>query len=116
MTTPASAQAGDFVICADDVPLGVVEADEGTHLRVRRPREQPPLVWVDKHLIAGMSGSVRLLVNRDELHDGVICMPPGRQREYATLEAVSLLMRRGHAQRQAGANAESSISQPSGQS
>jgi hypothetical protein len=111
MTTPAPAQAGDTVVCADDVPLGVVEADEGTHLRVRRPREQPPLVWVDKHLIAGTSGgSVRLLVNRDELHDGVICMPPGRQREYATLEAVSLLMRRGHAQRQAGASAETGVS------
>jgi hypothetical protein len=98
---------GDLVVCADEEPLGTVEADEGTHLRVRRPYEQPPLVWIPKRIIAGRSdGVVRLIVNRDELHDGVIALPPARQREYGTLEALSLAIRRHRAaQRPASAGA-----------
>lgn len=85
---------GDQVICADGVPLGMVEGDEGTHLRVRRA-ERPPVVWVPKSLVAGAeNGAVRLLLSRDDLHDGVIGLPPSRQREYGTLEGLSLLVRR----------------------
>jgi hypothetical protein len=94
---------GDEVVCADDEPLGVVEADEGTHLRVRRPREYPPLVWIPKRIIADRrDGVVRLIVNRDELHDGVIALPPARQREYGTLEALSLAIRRHRAAQRPG--------------
>lgn len=97
MTSPEVPAAGNLVVCADDVPLGVVEGDEGTHLRVRR-REQPPVVWVPKTLIAAVSdGTVRLLLGRDDLHDGVIGLPPSRQREFGTLEALSLLVRRARA-------------------
>lgn len=90
----ASPVAGDTVVCADDVVLGVVEADEATHLRVRRA-EHPPIVWVPKMLVAGVEpGVVRLLLPRDDLHDGVIALAPARQREYGTLESLSLLVRR----------------------
>ncbi len=108
MTAPDVPAVGDQVVCADDEPLGVVEADEGTHLRVRRPHEQPPLVWVPKRIIAGRSdGVVRLIVNRDELHDGVIALPPARQREYGTLEALSLAVRRHRAAQRGTATAPS---------
>lgn len=91
METP---MAGDCVVCADDVELGVVEGDEGTHLRIRRP-ERPPIVWVPKTLIAATAANVvRLMLPRDDLHDGVIALSPGRQREYGTLESISLLVRR----------------------
>jgi hypothetical protein len=98
MTTAVPA-VGDTVICADDVPLGTVEADEGTHLRLHRSDEMPARVWVSKRLIAGVSnGTVRLLLRRDELHDAVISMPPSRQREYGTLEAAGLMLRRDRGQ------------------
>ncbi len=98
MSPTQSAVIGDRVICSDGEPLGVVERDEDTHLRVRRP-ESPPIVWVAKSLIAGVSdGMVTLLLPRDDLHDGVIALPPGRQREYGTLETVSLLVRRMRAE------------------
>lgn len=97
MTTAGSAAVGDQVICADGVPLGRVEGDEGTHLRVRRSAA-PPLVWVPKSLIAGVeAGTVRLLLARDDLHDGIIALAPGRQREFGTLEGLSLLVRRARA-------------------
>lgn len=87
---------GDEVVCADGVPLGRVEADEGSHLRLRRAG-QPPMVWVPKRIIAGHEdGIVRLLLDRDELHDGYIGLPPARQREYGTLEALSFALRRAH--------------------
>ena len=95
MTTSDVPAVGDEVVCADGEPLGVVEADEGTHLRIRRPHERPPIVWVPKRVIGGRSDStVRLLVHRDELHDGVIALPPARQREYGSLGALSLALRR----------------------
>ncbi len=90
------AAVGDEVVCADGVTLGRVEADEGSHLRLRRAA-QPSLVWVPKQLIGGMSeGVVRLRLDRDELHDGFIGLPPARQREYGTLEALSFALRRAH--------------------
>jgi len=104
MVTSDVPAVGDLVVCADDEPLGTVEADEGTHLRVRRPHELPPLVWIPKRIIASRTeGVVRLLVNRDELHDGVIALPPARQREYGTLEALSLAVRRHRAGRRSPA-------------
>lgn len=97
MASPQAPVVGDQVICADGVVLGTVEADEGTHLRVRRVA-QPPVVWVAKSLIARTDdATVHLLLPRDALHDGVIALPPARQREYGTLEALSLLVRRARA-------------------
>ncbi len=93
-TAGVGPQAGDEVICADGERLGLFEKDEGTHLRVRRP-EFPQLVWISKRLIAGQdAGVIRLAVPRDELHDGVIALPPHRQREYATLESLDASARR----------------------
>ena len=91
--TPAPASA-IVVVCADDVVLGTVEADEGSHLRLRRSSPPSP-AWVAKSLIAyATPDSIRLLVGRDDLHDSVLALPPARQREYGTLEAVSLLARK----------------------
>ena len=103
MTAAAVPMPGDEVVCSDGVPLGVVEGDEGTHVRVRRP-ERPPIVWVPKMLITEVSGGVvRLLLPRDDLHDGVIALSPSRQREYGTLESISLLARRARAAASEGA-------------
>jgi hypothetical protein len=89
---------GDPVVCADDIVLGTVEADEGTHLRLRR-KAQPPVVWVAKSLVGSVEdGAVHLLLPRDDLHDGIIALPPARQREFGTLEALSLLVRRARAE------------------
>lgn len=97
MTTPSQPAIGDQVICADNEPLGVVDATEGTHLRIRRPHERPEVVWVDKRVIgAAGDGVVRLLFKRDQFHDGVIALPPARQREYSTLESMALLLQRQH--------------------
>jgi hypothetical protein len=94
MTTANVPVLGTPVICSDNVVLGLFEADEGTHYRVRR-KTIPPLVWVAKFLVTDVSdGAVRLLLPRDDLHDGVIALSPARQREYGTLEAMSLLARR----------------------
>ena len=99
MTAAEVPAVGDLVVCADDEPLGVVDGDEGTHLRLRR-EERPPSVWVPKSVIAHTSGGiVRLLLGREDLHDGVIALPPARQREYGTLESLSLLVRRARATR-----------------
>jgi hypothetical protein len=94
MMTSQAPVTGDQVICADGVVLGTVEADEGSHLRLRRAA-QPPVIWVAKTLIASAEdGAVHLLLPRDDLHDGIIALPPARQREFGTLEALSLLVRR----------------------
>lgn len=94
MTAPEVPEVGDQVVAADGEPLGVVEGDEGTHLRIHRP-ESPQTVWVPKTLIARTEGGiVELLLPRDDLHDGVIALSPARQREYGTLESLSLLVRR----------------------
>jgi hypothetical protein len=94
MTASEAPAIGHLVVGSDGIPLGVVEGDEDTHLRLRRPQE-PSTVWVPKNLIARVTSSeVHLLLSRDDLHDGVIALPPARQREYGTLEALSLLMRR----------------------
>ena len=99
MTAAEVPAVGDLVVCADDEPLGVVDGDEGTHLRLRR-QARPSPVWVPKNVIAHTSGrTVRLLLGREDLHDGVIGLPPARQREYGTLESLSLLVRRARAVR-----------------
>ena len=95
MTAPNVPMQGDEVICADGEPLGLVDAVEGTHLRIRRPHERPEVVWVPVRAIGSRTeGTVRLLLDRDQLHDGVIALPPSRQREYSTLESLSLLLHR----------------------
>lgn len=103
MTTPNMPMQGDAVVCADDEPLGLVDAIEGMHLRIRRPHERPAIVWVPTRAIGSCGdGIIRLLLNRDQLHDGVIALPPARQREYSTLESLSLLLQRQHAPNSSG--------------
>jgi hypothetical protein len=93
MTSPAYTP-GAVVIAADGVPLGTLVAVEGGFLRLRRAAT-PPIVWVNADLVAGGSeGELHLILDRDDLHDGVIALSPARQREYGTLEALSLLARR----------------------
>ncbi|MFN8556303.1 MAG: DUF2171 domain-containing protein [Dehalococcoidia bacterium] len=93
-STAVEAAVGDLVLCADGEPLGRVDGDEGTHLRVRRA-EHPPLVWTPKSLITDVSDHVvHLLLPRDDLHDGVIALTPSRQREFGTIATLSLLVER----------------------
>src|SRR5687768_632329 len=93
MTSSAFAP-GAIVVSADGVPLGTVESVEGGFLRLRR-HSTPPIVWVNAELVAGSSGNeIHLILDRDDLHDGVIALTPARQREYGTLESLSLLARR----------------------
>lgn len=93
MTNSAFAP-GAVVVSADGVPLGTVESVEGGFLRLRR-QATPNIVWVSTGLVSHTAGQeVRLFLDRDDLHDGVIALPPARQREYSTLESLSLLARR----------------------
>ncbi len=100
--TSEAPSVGDRVVCADGEELGLVDGDEGTHLRVRRQGGATPFVWVPKTLIDRTAGGeVHLLLPRDDLHDGVIALSPSRQREYGTLEALAMLVRRVRAGRPA---------------
>ena len=84
--------SGDQIICADEEPLGTVQADDGTHLRLERD-DGGGVAWLPKIAVKGVhNGVVRLWVGRDDLHDAVIGLSPGRQREYLTLEGLSILV------------------------
>lgn len=94
MTSVGTVTAGDSVLCADGVSLGVVEADEQSHIRIHRA-ESPQTIWAPKFAIDRIEdGVIRLALDRDDLHDGIIALPPARQREYGTLEGLSLMVMR----------------------
>ena len=114
MTNPAFVP-GAIVISADGVPLGVVESVEAGFLRVRRD-VSPNIVWVSTRLVSGASGhELHLFLDRDDLHDGVIALPPARQREYSTLESLSFLARRSREAREfASPRADAEPASPGG--
>lgn len=92
MMATGEVAAGDQIICADGEPLGTVQADEVTHLRVLRD-DGKGIAWLPKIAVRGIgNGVVRLWVGRDDLHDSVIGLSPGRQREFLTLEGLSILV------------------------
>lgn len=79
---------GQMVITSDGIALGPVEADERTHLRVRVGRTEGPTehLFIPLSMVGVVEGeTVHLNVPRDHLHEAVYALPPGQQREYATL-------------------------------
>lgn len=80
--------SGRAVITADGETIGPVEAETSTHLRVRAVGDDLAIdqLWVPKDMIGSVDGdTVRLTRERADLHDAVLAMPPGQQREFGTL-------------------------------
>jgi hypothetical protein len=80
---------GRRVITADGVELGAVDAETETHLRVHAQDSDAPdrHLWLPKTMVdQTATGTVSLNRRRADLHDAVFSLPPGQQREYATLE------------------------------
>jgi hypothetical protein len=79
---------GKLVVTADDDVIGPVEVVTDTHLRVRaddsdRAGDQ---LWIPRSLVDAVDGeTVRLNRERADLHDAVLSMPPGEQREFGSL-------------------------------
>lgn len=93
MNQPAAGEMlrGVRVITSDGVDLGTVDAETETHLRVRAADSDAPdqHLWLPKLMVAETAaGTVSLNRRRADLHDAVFSLPPGQQREYATLEST----------------------------
>ena len=87
-TAAAKPQRGQTVVTSDGIPLGPIEADERTHLRVRLLDGEGPLdaIFVPVRLVRGVENDVvQLTAARADLHEAVYTLSPGQQREYATL-------------------------------
>jgi hypothetical protein len=83
-----SALKGKLVITADDVVIGPVEVVTDAHLRVRADDSDAPggQLWIPRTLVDRVDGGVvRLNRERAGLHDAVLAMPPGEQREFGSL-------------------------------
>jgi len=79
---------GKVVVTADGIELGEVEAEAGTHLRLRSTGGDAPSsqLWLPKAMIEESDGDViRLNRQRADLHDAVLSLSPGQQREFASL-------------------------------
>lgn len=79
---------GKLVITADDETIGPVEGVTDTYLRVRADDSDAPgsQLWIPRSLVDRVEGAlVRLTPERADLHDAVLAMPPGEQREFGTL-------------------------------
>lgn len=94
-----TSRAGMEAITADGIVLGPVEADTETHLRIRLIDGDAPggQIWVPKAMVSGVEGgSIRINRVRADLHEAVLAMPPGQQREFETLGiTVNIGRRRG---------------------
>ena len=106
MNEPGAIQIrnGMIVVSADGVAIGPVEADADTHLRVRVAHGDAPAgqIWIPKAMVQGVEGSaVHLNRVRADLHEAVLSMPPGQQREFATL-AITLNVGRTRGLRREG--------------
>ena len=95
---------GMIVVSADGVAIGPVEADMETHVRVRVEQGDAPggQMWIPKAMVRGVEGNtVRLNRIRGDLHEAVLAMPPGQQREFSTL-AITLNVGRTRGLRKEG--------------
>ena len=80
--------SGRTVITADGEAIGLVEAETATHLRVHAVGNDLSVdqLWVPKDMVGSVEGEwVRLTRERADLHDAVLAMPPGQQREFGSL-------------------------------
>ena len=79
---------GKLVITADDETIGPVEVVTDTYLRVRADGSDSPggQLWIPRAIVDRIDGeTVRLNRERADLHDAVLSMPPGEQREFGSL-------------------------------
>jgi hypothetical protein len=76
-----------MVVSADGLPVGPIEAETPTHLNVRTNGDAPTgQIWLPRTMIASVAeDTVRLNVPRAAIHEAVLSLPPGQQREFATL-------------------------------
>jgi hypothetical protein len=84
----ASALTGKMVVTADGETIGPVEGETKTYLRVRADASDAPggQLWLPKRLVDRVDQeTVRLNRDRADLHDAVLSMPPGEQREFGSL-------------------------------
>ena len=78
---------GQTVISADGITVGRIDADSPTHVRVRtRADAQTDHLWLPKGMVRSVEGdTVHLNALRADLHEAVLSLPPGQQREFGTL-------------------------------
>ena len=79
---------GKTVVTADEIELGEVEAETASHIRVRCFADDVAggYLWLPKQMVRGVEGdAVHLDRLRAELHDAVLALSPGEQREFGTL-------------------------------
>ncbi len=83
-TTP---RPGQMVVSADGLPVGQIEAETPTHLNVRTGGDAPSgHIWLPRRMIESVTDdTVRLNVPRAAIHEAVLSLSPGQQREFATL-------------------------------
>lgn len=79
--------AGQRVISADGLAVGIIEQETPTHLGLRAVAEAPTgQLWLPRTLVGSVEGDVvRLTVPRAALHEAVLSLPPRQQREFASL-------------------------------
>ena len=77
------------VLSDDGITVGRVERVTATHLSVRTPEESDApgdQLWIPRDQVRTVDNeAVYLRVNRAEIHEAVLALPPGQQREYETL-------------------------------
>ncbi len=79
---------GRRVVTADGILLGEVDGQTDTHLRVRTPDAEAPdgHLWVPRMYIRLIEDDeLHLDRERADLHDAVLSLSPGEQREFASL-------------------------------
>ncbi|MGE0541622.1 MAG: DUF2171 domain-containing protein [Dehalococcoidia bacterium] len=79
---------GKLAVTADDTTIGPVEVVTDAYLRVRADDSDAPggQLWIPRTLVDRVDGAiVRLNRERADLHDAVLAMPPGEQREFGSL-------------------------------
>lgn len=79
---------GRRVFTADRVYLGPVDGDTESHIRVRTHDGDAPggHLWLARTMIQDIGPrTIRLNRERADLHDAVLSLSPGEQREYQTL-------------------------------
>lgn len=97
---------GRRVVTADGVTLGMVDGETESHIRVMMRHSDAPEghVWLPRVMMQDVERrTIRLNRNRADLHDAVLSLSPGEQREYATLGLTATRLGRarglGHAGR-----------------
>lgn len=77
------------VLSDDGMAVGRVARVTTSHISVRMPEESDApgdQIWIPRDLVKTVDNeTVYLRVNRADLHEAVLALPPGQQREFETL-------------------------------